>query len=732
MSILELGERPQTVTRRGLLVGGGAIVGLAIGYALWPRSTASNLVAGADETLFEPWLKIGRDGRVTVAVPQLEAGQGSYTAIAQIVADELGADWRTIAIEPAPLNPAYDNALFAGEAGIGDALQATGFSTSIRALEAPARQAAAAARVLLCKAAAARWDADWTLLDTDLGFVVEGTRKLRFGELAEEAAALELPSIIPLKAGGENRLMRRGMARLDLPAKIDGSANFAADIRLPDMVFASIRQGPPGDARLVGLDRAATQGVLGLLEIVEHEHWVAAVATNWWAANKAIEAMRPRFGAAGRLVNDDDISKALDAALDGDGERIAKAGDVGEAFAGARVIRAQYDAGLAPHAVLEPFAATAWLKDGRLQLWLATQWQGVARAAAADAIGLSPSEVTVHVTLGGGSFGRNLEVEIARQAAILAQKLERPVQLQWSRAEDMLQDRFRPPARARMIARLGRAGQIEGWQARIAVPDALGETLARNLDGDSAGKAQRALASRASPRAVSGAVPPYAIPAYAIDHHPADIGLPSGVWRGAGDGFACYCTEAFIDELSQASGVEPFSFRMASLGGNPRLAYCLTRVTARGGWEGGGQGTGQGLACHSMRGSHVAVLAEARLGDDGRVKVAKLACVVDAGRIINPDLARQQIEGGLLFGMAAATCNAVRIERGVPRPLRLGALGFPRLADMPEISVELIDSREASGGISEVAVPPVAPAIANALFASTGRRFRSLPLGRGK
>ena len=720
MSILELGERPRVVTRRGLLVGGGALVGLAIGYSLWPRQTPGNLVTGPGETAFNPWLKIARDGRVTVAVPQLEAGQGSYTAIAQIVADELGADWRTIAIEPAPLNPAYDNAVFAEEVGAGwgwDALQATGFSSTIRALETPCRKAAAAARVLLCQAAAARWDADWQLLDTDLGFVIQGTRKLRFGELAEEAGAFDLPSEIAFKVGGDNRLMRRGMARLDLPAKIDGSANFAADIRLPDMVFASVRRGPPG-ATLTSVDRKAGQARLGVLEIVETEEWVAAVATNWWAANEAIEAMRPRFR-SGVLASDASIGKALEAALAGEGERVASAGDVEQAFAGGKLIRARYDAAAAPHAVLEPMAATAWLSEGRLQLWLPTQWQAVARRAAADAIGLSADDVTVHVTLGGGSFGRNMEVEIARQAAILAQKIGRAVQLQWSRAEDGLQDRVRPPARAQMTARIGRAGQIEGWQAKIAMPDALGETLSRNIGGGGR-------------LAIAGAVPPYAVPAYAIDHHPAEIGIASGVLRGGADGLACFFTEAFTDELSHASGVEPFSFRMSALRNNPRLAYCLTRVTARGDWQGGGAGTEQGLACHSMRGSHVAVMAEARLGDDGRVKVSKLVCVVDAGRIINPDLARQQVEGGLLFGMAAATGTRLRVEDGVAQLLRLGALGLPRLADMPEISVELIDSREASGGLHEVAVPPVAPAIANALFASTGRRFRSLPLGQGR
>lgn len=712
----------------GAAVGGG----LAIGWALRPRSYLPNLVAAEGETVFNAWLKIGRDGHVTVAVPQVELGQGSYTVIPQIIADELGADWRTVAVEPAPLNPAYANTLFAAEWHEGwlpeKEVQATGGSTTVRQFEATARQAGAAARSLLCQAAANRWDVDWRACDTEAGFVTLGDQKLRFGELAEAAAKYEVPDDVPLRSGSAGRLTGRGMNRLDIPAKIDGSANYAADIRLPEMVFAAVRQGPIGDSILKSADKTAADRIFGVLQVVEHERWVAAVATNWWAANRALDAMKPKFVTRGGFAGDRKIDRALTAALDADGKTIAEAGDIDEALAGGKLVKAEYVVGFAPHAALEPLSATAALDDGKLQLWIATQLPGLARDAAARAIGLDPENVTVHPMLVGGSFGRKYEIEIAAQAAILALKLKRPVQLTWSRAEDFMHEPFRPAARARMTARLGRAGHIEGWRAQVAAPNGLGEMRSRTLDGLAAPEAVEAHAGKSSPLAVDGAVLSYGVATYAIEHHPVATGVPAGPWRGRAHSYTAFFNESFIDELSRESGVEPFSFRMAMLGGHPRLAFCLSKAATKGGWQGGGEGTGQGLACHAMAGGHIAVLAEAQIGDDQRVKVTRLVAVADVGRVINPDLARQQLEGGLLFGMAAATGNAIHIRRGIAGPLRFKDLGLPKLADMPEISVELVVSNEAPGGIGELGVPAVAPAIANALFAANGRRLRSLPL----
>lgn len=743
------------IDRRTLLIGGGAGVGLVVAWSVWPRRYVANLTADKGETVFGAWLKIGDDGHVTVAVPQAEHGQGVYTTLPQIVADELGADWRTVAVEPAPHNPLYANPfgmdeLFEARADDGwggllkgardrhavrTGLALTAGSSSVRSFEEPLRTAGAAARVLLCKAAAARWQVDWQVCATADGFVVHGRQRLRFAELAVEAVRDfgdgALPGQIALRGDVARRLVGQSLPRLDAPAKIDGSANFAGDVRLPDMVFASIRQGPVGDSKLVRVDRAAADRIAGVLHVVTNDRWVAAVGNTWWAANRALDALAPRFETHGPIVDSASIRRALNAALDGPGTRMARAGDLSAVFRGARLVTAEYHVGLAAHAALETMTATAHLRDGRLDLWLPTQAPGLARAAAAAAAGLAEDAVLVHPMLIGGSFGANLETQCAAQAAVLAATLKRPVHLTWSRAEDLLHDRFRPPAAARMAARLGANGQVLGWLARIAAP-ATGRHLARRLFAhDAAFAATLALTPSPDPYAVAGASPVYRIPAFAVDHHPAEIGVPTGHWRSGAHSYTAFFTECFLDELAHVAGVEPLSFRIGMLGGDARLARCLSTAAALGGWEGGIAGSGQGIACHSFRGSHIAVLVEAHVGEGQSVSVDRIVAAVDCGRQVNPDVVRQQIEGGLLFGMAAATGGATGFKANLAEARGLAALGLPRLADTPDITVELIPSEADPGGVSELAVPPVAPAIANALQAATGYRLRALPLVPG-
>ncbi|MGW8189784.1 molybdopterin cofactor-binding domain-containing protein [Sphingomonas hankookensis] len=736
------------ITRRRLLIGGGAGVGLIVAWGLWPRRYGVNLAAAEGESIFGPYLKIGADGQVTVAVPQAEHGQGVYTALPQIVADELGADWRTVAVEAAPINPLYANPLAAGIL-FGDALallpaatraahaertalMLTAGSTSIRRFEAPLREAGAAARVLLCKAAARAWGGDWRSCGTADGFVVMGERRERrerFGVLAAAAAGESLPGgELPYRVGDEKRLVGTAQPRLDAPAKVDGSATFAADVRKPGMVFASIRQGPIGDTRLLSIDKAAADAVPGVVSVVETDRWVAAAATTWWAANRAVDAMAPRFETHG-LVDDASIATALDTALSGEGARVHEAGDIDAAFTGGRTQTATYRVAAALHGAIEPTSATADWSDGTLTLWMPTQAPTLARAAAARAIGIAESQVVLHPTIAGGSFGANLDHRVAEQAAVLARKLEKSVQLTWSRGEDCLADRYRAPAAARMTARLGRGGTILGWRAQVAAPRT-GRDLARLLlGGDVAASLAMALpGDRGDALATDGAVPPYSIPNLAVDHHPADLGLPAGWWRSGAHSYTAFFTECFLDELAGFAGMEAHSFRIAMLGGDVALARCLSTVATMGGWQGGVPGSAQGIACHRMRGSAIACMAEAHIGDNQRVKVDRLVVAVDCGRVINPDLVRQQIEGGLLFGMAMATGASTGFAANLPDVRGFGGMNLPRLADCPEIMIEIIDSDADPGGVSELAVPVVAPAIANALHTATGRRYRSLPL----
>ncbi|QUM73282.1 xanthine dehydrogenase family protein molybdopterin-binding subunit [Sphingopyxis granuli] len=746
------GRRLPPVSRRSLLVGATAAGGLALAWSVWPRDYRPNLTAAPDEHVFNAFLKIGDDGHISAIVPQCEMGQGVTTLLPQIMADELGADWRTVAVETAPINALYTNTLIVDEdsaafmprAGIPDfvadvrswarrewavrhAVMLTANSSSVRMFEAPCRDAAAQARALLMMAAARRWDADWQQCDTQDGFVTLGPRKLSFGELAAAAALLEPPAEPVYRASSADPLYGKDLTRLDLPAKVDGSANYAGDIRLPDMVYAAIRQGPFGATRLKRIDRKAGLASPGVLSVVEHERWVAAVARNWWAANRALDRFAPEFETGGTPISSDGIDRALAAALKGDGYRIARKGDVEDAMAGRERIAADYLVAPALHAPIETRTATAAPSGDRLRVWVATQAPAQCRDAIARATGLSPAAVTLFPMMAGGSFDACLDHSVAVQAAIIARQVKRPVQLCWSRAEEIMRDMPRAPARAKMTATLNAAGGIDALVARIAVPATNHEVRARLFDGTPADVAQRDAAGRVDAAAVEGAGGVYAIPHRAVDHCPADIGLPTARWRGNADSYTAFFTECFVDEMAARAGADALSYRMAMLGQAPLLARCLLTATSLGGWEGGLAGTAQGLACHSMRGSHIALMATARASDKG-LQVEQLVAVVDAGRLVNPAIARQQVEGGLIFGLAAAVGATTDYEGGLATARKLHQIGLPRLSQTPQILIEFIDSDRDPGGIGEIGVPVVAPAVANAMFAATGRRIRRLPL----
>lgn len=738
---MKLSDLPvPSVSRRSLLIGGGVALGLVVAWEALPRRYALNLATAPGEHVLGGYIKVAEDGRVTVVVPQVEMGQGVYTTLPQIVADELGADWRTVGVEPAPINALYANTLFATEhaAAMGSILpqplvvekarrvadMVTGGSTTARGFEAPLRHAAAAARALLCMAAAKRWDADWQACDTAAGFVTRGNDKLRFGVLAAEASRLTPPDDVPWRVGREGRLVPASLARLDAPAKIDGSANFAADIRLPGMQFASMAAGPVGNGGYQDGDEARARRVRGVRDIVRTRSGVAVLADNWWAADQGLQALQPRFE-TGTLAGSEAMADALDAAFAG-GKRMVSIGDVATSFTGATVFKARYQAAPAPHVQAEPSCATASLADGQLQLWAPTQAPTALARAVADATGISFAKIIVHPAMVGGSFGRRYLHDVAVEAALLAQKTGHPVQLILSRRVDIAQDAPRPPAIAEVAARLD-GGRIDGWQARIASPSATSEVDLRCWHGATAKDALTRAAGKSVPGDIAGAVPPYAIANVVIDHHPAAVGVPSGELRGGAHGLTAFFTESFIDELAGYQKLDPFSFRMAMLGDNPRLAFCLSKVTTKGNWQGGIAGSNQGLACHSMYDSHIAVLAEARIDAD-RVRVAKLFAVADVGRVTNPAIVRQQIIGGLIMGMATATGAALRYDRGAPVPDTLAGMRLPTIADMPVIDLELIIDSHEPGGAGELGVPAVAPAIANALFTATGRRYRNLPL----
>lgn len=764
--VIGAGPRPR-ITRRGLLVGAAATGGLLVAWSLWPRDSRGALAAGEKEVLFGPWLTIGEDGVVTVAVPQLEMGQGVTTILPQIVAHELGADWRQVAVQPVPPNGAQANTVLAAKwaplwssvPGLPTterfardaAFTATADGTTLAAYEAPARAAGAAARAMLAMAAADRWDVDWQACEVRGGLVMQGGRQATFGELARDAADFDPPDPAPLRdlppqevpfgdAQGASEALALVYPRLDLPAKVDGSMVFAGDVRLPGMLYASIRHGPLGAPLLAGFDKAAGERLPGVRRIVRNPRWLAVVADSWWQAERALDAMKPRFG-GGEPLETGQVATWLSEAVKDAGDPVATVGDVEAQLAGGdAVFAATYSATPAVHAPLETASATARFADDKLELWIASQAPEAARRAAAQAVGISLSETVLYPLPAGGSFDARLEHAHAREVAALAKAVGRPVQLTWSRTEELKAQPPRTPVAIGLAAKLDPASLLPvAWRARIACPASAREFGARLFDGESPAEAIDSTSGESDPLACEGAVPPYALPNVAVEHSPVTLPFATGRLRGNAPAYTAFATEGFIDELARRAGRDPLLYRLAMLGNELRMAEVLQRAARLGQWDGGAAGSGQGLAMVRMEafgdesgtgGGRIACVARARMGTDG-VEVESLTATVDIGRIVNLDIARQQIEGGLLFGVGLAAGGAVQFAGGRPRPERLSELGLPFLASAPEITVEFIASQASPFDPGELGVAVAPPAIANALFAATGLRFRALPLLAG-
>ncbi|BBC71920.1 xanthine dehydrogenase [Altererythrobacter sp. B11] len=758
------------VSRRAVMAGAAAGGGLFAAWWLMPRSYPAPLTPEEGEAAFGAWLKIDPAGVVTVAVPELEMGQGVTTLLPQIVAMELGADWRQVAVAPAPVSAAYANYPLAAkwaplwqpaipplEDSPDDLLlrrwaernrfMATADGMSLPAYELPCREAAAAARAMLCMAAADEWGVAWEECDTQAGFVTHGDQRLSFAALAQAAGGYTPPDPPPLRTEppadpsralpGDADLRELPFPRLDLPAKVDGSMLFAGDIRLPDMAFAAIRHGPVDHSELTGFDRAAAAGHRGLLGVVRGKRWLAAVGETWWAAERALDAMAPLFRVHA-LADSTKIEEALDAAVRrGTPQRVALRGD-GDAGMERPDFALRYDVMPAAHGTIETASCTARLSGGRLELWLAAQAPERARAAAAAALGMAVEDVVLYPMPAGGSFDARLEHDHAIEAALIAREAGRPVQLIWSRWQEQLMERPRPPVSAVLSAKLGPEGRIQTFRARLAVPPAAREFGRRQFGNLTSWAAMEAVEGEADPMALEGMMPPYAIANVAVDHVPVRLPLPSGRLRANAHGYTCFMVESFIDEVALRAGQEPLSYRIGLLGEDLRLAQCLQRAARLGEWGGGEAGSGQGIACHRMGArpdesggsGRIALIATAAAGEGG-VRVRRLSAAVDIGRVINRDIALQQIEGGLLFGVGLALGSAMEYEKGLPRQARLSALDLPTLADSPEIRVELIESDAEPFDPGEIGVAPVAPAIANALFSATGLRLRRLPLLSG-
>jgi isoquinoline 1-oxidoreductase beta subunit len=690
--------------RRTLLIGGGAGVGLIVAFSVWPRHLASELNARRGEEAFGNYIKIARDGRITVAVPQVETGQGSWTALPQIVADELGAAWETIAVEPAPMTKGYANAL-AKEEGWPEGIRITADATSVRAFEQPLREAAATARAMLVGAAADRWNVDPGKCDTADGFVINGVRTATFGELAEEAAYRTPPHHPPLRQTAKERLIGQPLQRLDGPAKADGSWRFAADVRLPGMLFASARMAPPG-GKLTGFSQEAIARMPGVRHVSATAQWIAVVADSWWTAEQAIKTADPKFSGPRSPA---DLRPLFDEALaNHDPQHWFSRGDYDGVTRGLRPLAATYYVAPSQHLGLEPLTATARVNSGEVELWAATQAPRFGHAYAA-----------FYPMPGGEPAGRAMEPDAAPIAIALARTVGRPVQVVLSQWSSQNHDRPAPGALARMTALPGAGGITASWAMKLATADGLGSALARLAGKDPPEKFDQS--------ALDGAVPPYSIPNMRIDAVRTSLPFAPGYMRGSPQREFAFFTECFIDELAHAAGIEPLSFRMSMLGQNGRLARCLQAATRQAGWDGGAPGSMMGIAGASAFGSHIGLVASASIGDDQRVNVHRLVAAVDCGRVINSGLVEQQVAGALVWALAQATVPSPEWVAGMPRARPIGGIALPRLGDTPDIVVQIIPSSDPSGGINGLGALPLAPAVANAIHAGSGKRMRSLP-----
>lgn len=777
-------EITRHLTRRGVI--GGAAVGGGLLIAWWalPRNYPNPLTPARGEHVLGAWLKIAEDGVVSVAVPQLEMGQGITTLIPQIAAQELGADWRQIAVEPAAAAAAYANMPLAKRwiglwdpmtAGLSDnsdewlarrfatsqRFTATADGLSLAAYEQPVREAAAAARAMLAMEAASRWGTSWEECEVEGGIVSFGDNRATFGELATGAAEQSPPDPPPLRpelssanpiSSETSGALSDAFPRIDLPSKVDGSHRFAGDVRLPGMVYAAIRHGPNNGSELSAFTPEAATGIRGIVGAVKTKRWLAVAATTSWAAERALEAMAPQFK-TDFPVNSDDITARLNTLLtSGDSFKTHETGFGEEAMTRVDIAR-RYEVEAFHASPVETATAAARLSDGRLELWIAAQAPEQARAAAAKAVGLRLEDVALYPMSAGGSFDARLEHDHAIEVAHIAKELGRPVQLTWSRREEIVRSRPRAPAFTLIGAQLagpggggasggsgasaGRgpsSGIIDAIKLRVATPPSTHEFGKRLFDNLTPWAAIRETTGMKDVLALEGAVPVYELPSVTVRHVPVETGYPAGRVRGNAHVASAFAIESFVDEVAHESGREPLSYRMSMLGSDVRLAACLQRAASLAEWDGGTDQSGQGLACYRIGdpadGGRIACVATARRGEGG-LRVTRLSAAVDIGRIVNLDIARQQIEGGLLFGLGIALGNSPTMRGGLPESFEYADLGLPKLADCPEIVVEFLPSSGPRVDPGELGVAVAAPAIANALFSATGLRLRRLPLLSG-
>ena len=709
-------------TRRELLqrtayVGGGLVLALGL-PGLQGGSRAATLSGGE----LNAWLRIGSDNSITVLVDRSEMGQGVYTALPTLLAEELEVDPTGIKIVAAPVGEAYVNALNGG--------QITGTSNSVPEAWEKLRKAGAQARSMLITAAARRWRVDPSSCHASNGRITSASGKTAsYGQLAEVAARLPVPKEVQLKSPAEFRLIGKPLTRLDTPSKVNGSAEFGIDVRLPQMLYAAVAFCPELGGKVASVNSAAALAMPGVRRVVPTTSAVIVVAEHYWQAKKARDVLRIEWasGPNARLDNAA-IWSQLNAAAMKPGVSALSSDNVAAALKGghaaealkkaAKTFAAVYELPLVAHATMEPMNCTADVRADRCDLYVGTQAQQLVQAAAAKAAGLNPNQVNVHTTLLGGGFGRRLEVDFVPAAVAASKAVGAPVKLIWTREDDMTHDLYRPPAREAVEAGLDAHGNLAVWTLHIVSPSITSRFDPTNKDPfDSVIEYVQNF--------------PYAVANFDLRYTRQEIGIDVGYWRSVSHTPNCFAVESSIDEIAALVSEDPLEFRRKLLAGKPRHLQVLKVVAERSGWGHAPKGHFQGIAFMEGYTSHIAQVAEVSI-EASRLKIHKITCVIDCGQTVNPRIVESQLESGIVYGLTAALWGNITLRAGRVQQRNFNDHRVLRINEMPILDVHVIKSDERPGGVGETAVPPVAPSICNALFAATGKRLRALPIAAHK
>jgi isoquinoline 1-oxidoreductase subunit beta len=695
----------------GVAVGGGLLLSLTL-----PGSGkhASAAAGGAKSAPLGPqlnaWLQISADNSITVIVDRSEMGQGVYTALPMLIAEELHVGLDAIQVVAAPVGDAYVNP--------GNGGQITGTSNSVQDAWDKLRMAGAQARIMLTMAAAKHWQVDIAECRALNGTIAARGKVLTYGQLAAAAARETTPKDVKLKPKSEFRIIGTSTARIDTPGKVDGSAEFGLDVKLPGMLYAAIAQSPVLGGKVRTLDSGAAERMPGVRRVVRTDSGVVVVADHFWQALQARKTLEITWDPGGNARLDNQAISAMlkNTAAAGAGLTARADGNVAQALKSAKErFNSTYELPLLAHATMEPMNCTADVKANGCDLYVGTQVQQVAQTTAAAAAGLQPAQVRVHTTLLGGGFGRRLDIDFIPAAVEASKAAGAPVKLIWTREDDMTHDTYRPPALEEVSGGFDTAGKMTAFSLHIISPSITARMFPPVKGVDDS--------------VIEYAINyPYDVPNVAVTYSRQEIGVDVGYMRSVSHAPNCFVIESFMDEMAAAAAKNPYDFRMELLHKKPRHMRVLQLAAERAGFGRAPAGRYHGMALMEGYTTHLAQIAEISL-EQGALKVHRIVCVVDCGQMINPRIVESQIESGIVFGLSAALWGEVTIAAGRVQQTNFNNYRLVRGNEMPEIDVHLVDSSEPPGGIGEPAVALVAPAICNAIFAATGKRIRSLPIG---